>query len=159
MARFVWQDGTLVSKAKVEVGGTIYEVDPEEYSGTTPLSANNLNAMEDDIYENINALQNAIKWKTAGTATGSNQVNLPAEFDELLIIVHGGSSATTHFTFSIPYLALSSNEIGFTDGQYADAVASSRVRIYVSNSIAYLSMFTVDNVDVLSSSTITVYYK
>lgn len=53
MAKFTWQDGTLVSKAKVEIGGTIYEVDPEEYSGTTPLSASNLNAMQDGIYEDI----------------------------------------------------------------------------------------------------------
>lgn len=53
MAKFVWQDGTLVSKAKVEVGGTIYEVDPEEYSGTTPLSASNLNAMVDQTYEDF----------------------------------------------------------------------------------------------------------
>ena len=56
MAKFTWQDGTLVSKAKVEVGGTIYEVDPEEYSGATPLSASNLNAMQDGIYEDIGDL-------------------------------------------------------------------------------------------------------
>ena len=55
MAKFVWQDGTLVSKAKVEVGGTIYEVDPEEYSGSTPLSASNLNAMVDNIYSDLDA--------------------------------------------------------------------------------------------------------
>lgn len=53
MAKFVWQDGTLVSKAKVEVGGTIYEVDPEEYSGSTPLSASNLNTMVDNIYDDM----------------------------------------------------------------------------------------------------------
>ena len=53
MAKFVWQDGTLVSKAKVEIGGTIYEVDPEEYSGTTPLSASNLNAMVDQTYQDL----------------------------------------------------------------------------------------------------------
>lgn len=59
MAKFTWQDGTLVSKAKVEIGGTIYEVDPEEYSGATPLSASNLNAMQDGIYEDIeNVVQN-----------------------------------------------------------------------------------------------------
>jgi hypothetical protein len=53
MAKFIWQDGVLVSKAKVEVDGTIYEVDPEEYSGTTPLSASNLNAMVDQTYEDL----------------------------------------------------------------------------------------------------------
>lgn len=53
MAKFVWQDGTLVSKAKVEINGTIYEVDPEEYSGSTPLSASNLNAMVDSTYSDL----------------------------------------------------------------------------------------------------------
>jgi hypothetical protein len=53
MAKFTWQDGTLVSKAKVEIGGVIYDVEPEEYSGTTPLSAANLNAMQDGIYEDL----------------------------------------------------------------------------------------------------------
>jgi len=57
MAKFTWQDGTLVSKAKVEINGTIYEVDPEEYSGATPLSASNLNAMQDGIYEDIDKKQ------------------------------------------------------------------------------------------------------
>lgn len=60
MAKFIWQDGTLVSKAKVEIGGTIYEVDPEEYSGTTPLSASNLNAMQDGIYEDMEEADNEI---------------------------------------------------------------------------------------------------
>lgn len=64
MAKFIWQDGTLVSKAKVEIGGTIYEVDPEEYSGTTPLSASNLNAMQDGIYEDIDEAKEEIENKT-----------------------------------------------------------------------------------------------
>lgn len=58
MAKFTWQDGTLVSKAKVEINGTIYEVDPEEYSGATPLSASNLNSMQDGIYEDIDEIKN-----------------------------------------------------------------------------------------------------
>lgn len=61
MAKFTWQDGTLVSKAKVEIGGTIYEVDPEEYSGATPLSASNLNAMQDGIYEDIDETKEKIE--------------------------------------------------------------------------------------------------
>lgn len=49
MAKFEWQNGTLVSKAKVEIDGKIYEVEPEQYSGQTPLSAENLNQMQDDF--------------------------------------------------------------------------------------------------------------
>lgn len=53
MGKFKWENGTLVSKAKVEVSGQIYEVEPEQYSGTTPLTAENLNQMQDGIYEDI----------------------------------------------------------------------------------------------------------
>lgn len=51
MAKFNWQNGTLVSKAKVEIGGQIYDVEPEQYSGQTPLSAENLNAMQDALID------------------------------------------------------------------------------------------------------------
>jgi hypothetical protein len=49
LKRIGWQNGTLVSKAKVDVNGTIYEVEPEQYEGTTPLSAENLISMENNI--------------------------------------------------------------------------------------------------------------
>ena len=48
LKRIGWEDGTLVSKAKVEVSGQIYDVEPEQYTGTTPLSAANLKEMEDN---------------------------------------------------------------------------------------------------------------
>lgn len=51
--KFNWENGTLVSKAKVQIGGEIYEVEPEEYSGNTPLSAENLNAMQEALLSNI----------------------------------------------------------------------------------------------------------
>lgn len=79
MAKFTWQDGTLVSKAKVEIGGTIYEVDPEEYSGATPLSASNLNAMQDGIYEDIDQnaedISNLIKITEKGFIPSSSMTN------------------------------------------------------------------------------------
>lgn len=55
MGKFKWENGTLISKAKVEINGQIYEVEPEQYSGTTPLTAENLNQMQDGIYEDINS--------------------------------------------------------------------------------------------------------
>lgn len=54
LERIGWEDGTLVSNAKVNVQGTIYEVEPEQYSGSTPLSAENLKAMEDNTETAIN---------------------------------------------------------------------------------------------------------
>jgi hypothetical protein len=60
-----WEDGTLVSNAKVEIDGTIYEVTPEQYSGNTPLSAENLKQMETNTENAINEIEN----KTTGITT------------------------------------------------------------------------------------------
>ena len=96
MAKFTWQDGTLVSKAKVEIGGTIYEVDPEEYSGATPLSASNLNAMQDGIYEDINNVaQNGTGYLKLADGTlicygKTVSTNIPtnAEFSDTITLPH-----------------------------------------------------------------------
>lgn len=53
MNRFNWQGGTLVSKAKVTINGMVYEVEPEEYEGETPLSPENLNQMQEIIFQSI----------------------------------------------------------------------------------------------------------
>lgn len=54
MKKTKFKNGTLLSKAKVTVNGTIYEVEPEEYEGETPLSAEILNEVQDNIEESIN---------------------------------------------------------------------------------------------------------
>lgn len=53
MAKFNWQNGTLVTPARVNIGGNIYDVTPEQYSGQTPLSAENLNTMQDNLIDLI----------------------------------------------------------------------------------------------------------
>lgn len=54
MKKIGWENGTLVSKGKVTISGNVYEVEPEQYEGKTPLSAENLKKMEDNIEESIN---------------------------------------------------------------------------------------------------------
>lgn len=60
----VFQNGTLIQKATVEIDGNVYEVEPAQYEGTTPLSANNLNRLQDNLYnyvdENINEIDESI---------------------------------------------------------------------------------------------------
>lgn len=80
MAKFEWQNGTLVSKAKVEIDGKIYEVEPEQYTGTTPFTAENMNAMQDGIYEDIdkktskyNIETNGAEVKTGRTIDGKEE--------------------------------------------------------------------------------------
>lgn len=54
MKKINFKNGTLVSKAKVIIDNTIHEVEPEEYEGETPLSAEILNQIQDNIEEAIN---------------------------------------------------------------------------------------------------------
>ena len=57
MARnpIVFSNGTLVSNAKVNVEGTIYDVEPAQYEGTTPLSASNLNQLQTNLYDYVDS--------------------------------------------------------------------------------------------------------
>lgn len=52
--RVGWEDGTLVTPARVNVGGVTYDVTEAEYSGSTPLSAQNLKKMENNTENAIN---------------------------------------------------------------------------------------------------------
>jgi hypothetical protein len=123
MAKFTWQDGTLVSKAKVEIGGTIYEVDPEEYSGATPLSASNLNAMQDGIYEDINEnaeeLDNLIKITEMGTISSS-------EMTTTTIGGHNGKRYDLTFTkqYSTPPMVITNIYHDANYGSYGIAPAT-----------------------------------
>lgn len=69
LGKIGWENGTLISKAKVEINGQIYEVEPEEYSGTTPMSAENLKQMETNTENAINVVNN----KFIGTVLYSNE--------------------------------------------------------------------------------------
>lgn len=67
MKKIKFENGTLVSNAKVEVGGIIYDVTPEQYEGTTPLSASNMNAIQDNAEEAIDEVT-TYKYKLTITA-------------------------------------------------------------------------------------------
>lgn len=54
MDKIPFEDGTLVKEAYVIINGEEHEVIPEEYTGETPLSAHNLNKMQDNIEKSIN---------------------------------------------------------------------------------------------------------
>ena len=57
MEKINFQNGTLISKAKVTIDNTVYDVEPAEYEGTTPLSAEILNQMQDNIEKAIEEKQ------------------------------------------------------------------------------------------------------
>ena len=51
--KITFEDGQLVNLGYVEIDGVRHEVTEAEYGGNTPLSAHNLNLMQDNLRENI----------------------------------------------------------------------------------------------------------
>lgn len=57
MKKIDFKNGTLIKKAKVEINGTIYDVEPAQYEGTTPLSAENMNAIQNNVEEELEQIK------------------------------------------------------------------------------------------------------
>lgn len=53
MKKINFQEGTLLSPAKVTIDGTEHQVTPAQRTGTTPLSAFMLNKLQDNIEEEV----------------------------------------------------------------------------------------------------------
>ena len=53
LEKFTWENGSQVEPAKVEIDGASYDVVDAQYEGETPLSAANLNLMQDTILGNV----------------------------------------------------------------------------------------------------------
>lgn len=100
MGKFKWENGTLVSKAKVEVSGQIYEVEPEQYSGTTPLTAENLNQMQDGIYEDIGDLEQLNTSDKSSLVNAINELIKPQVLvkDKTINVNINSSSVRGNFT-------------------------------------------------------------
>ena len=74
LEKFTWENGSQTEPAKVEVGGISYNVVDAQYEGSTPLSASNLNLMQDTLLGNVkddlNDESKIASCKAVGNATG-----------------------------------------------------------------------------------------
>ena len=66
MKKIEFEDGQKVSDGYVEINGTKHKVVDSEYAGNTPLSAQNLNLMQNNIEEAVDEAS-----QTGGILTGS----------------------------------------------------------------------------------------
>jgi hypothetical protein len=145
----IFSNGTLRQKAQVEIDGTVYEVEPAQYEGTTPLSAYNLNRLQENLYDYVDekttqeiqtfterVVDNRnpnryvdICWKKVDKVI---QINIAAT-----IPANAGSTMTmTNFNFTIPQWAkVSSNYTNILYGENIYLISAIRSFIADSNGV------------------------
>ena len=151
----IFSNGTLRQKAQVEIDGITYDVEPAQYDGTTPLSANNLNLLQTNLYDYVDEKTTEevqtftervidsrnsnryidICWKKIGKVI---QINLIAT-----IPANGGSTITTnYFNFTIPEWAkVSSSYTNVLFGENVYLISALRSFIADSNGVQRGIMF------------------
>ena len=93
-----FENGTLTSPAKVEVSGTIYEVTPEQYTGTTPTSAENFNLMQKNAYDKMYADYSRVNEQNYIEQNGVVKDPLIPHLEKTVLF--NGNVATGTFTFT-----------------------------------------------------------
>lgn len=108
MKKINFQNGTLVSPAKVTIDNVEHQVTPAQYSGTTPMSAFMLNKLQDNIEEEIDLNKVHKYTKVIETAQTGGQVTLPCYYKV------GNNSLTWLCNTEVAIKASTSD----TEGQY-----------------------------------------
>lgn len=81
-----FEDGTLLKGAYVVINGTEYPVVMPEYSGTTPINAENLNKLQTDILNNLG--KGKVLWHNEGNTSLSPQtISIPmlSTYDYIIV--------------------------------------------------------------------------
>lgn len=76
MNKIPFEDGTKTQEAYVTIDEQNYQVTPAVWTGKTPLKAQNLNKMQDNIEEAINIQRATVTLES--TVSASTNYNLPA---------------------------------------------------------------------------------
>lgn len=106
MKKIPFEDGIKTQEAYVTINGQNYQVTPAVWSGTTPLKAQNLNKMQDNIEEAIN-IQRA-------TVTLSTTVNANTNYTIPIYYQVGNNSLEINYCGSKLAKGVDYNEIGNT---------------------------------------------
>lgn len=98
-------------------------------------------------------------WTLAGTETGTTHVALPAEFNELCLIVAKAGGLGICYSWVIPATELSATAKGFRAGQYKTSNNFEYCSVYATDTEAYIDECGGNSGDVTNTSVIRVYYR
>lgn len=126
MKKMKFENGTLINKAKVIIDNTTYDVEPAEYEGTTPLSAETLNEMQDTLLQIVFPIGSTyitqndtnpgeiLEFGTWERLKGKVCLGLDEEDEDLDAI--GKTGGEKEHTLTIPELPSHALDIGLTYG-------------------------------------------
>lgn len=81
MNKISFEDGTLVTAGYVTIEGQNYEVNEAVYEGNTPLSAFNLNKMQDNIEKDINSTkEHKYKLVLTNAVEAGENITIPCNY-------------------------------------------------------------------------------
>lgn len=93
MNKIPFQNGTMVNAGYVEIDGQRYPTVEPEYSGTTPLSAQNLNTLQDNVEDAIDNLQTLPSGGTQGQVlTKQSATEGDADWETIQTLPSGGTT-------------------------------------------------------------------
>ena len=106
MKKIPFEDGIKTQEAYVTINGQNYLINPAVWQGTTPLKAQNLNKMQDNIEEAINVQR--------ATVTLSSTVNANTNYTLPVYYEVGNNSLEVYYLGSKLEKGTDYNEIGNT---------------------------------------------
>jgi len=128
-------------------------------SDTTNWEITGITTHEDDYNTEIVSLNSGLYcWKYMGDTTGSTPIVMPTDYNELLIIVYAGGNKNLGVTFNIPKMTLGTSN-SFNSGYYWSSSYNMYVRVTVTPNEASINTSRSNNADVLSTSTLELYYR
>ena len=102
-------------------------------------------------------INNPMAWKLAGTATGSNTVSMPTEYNEILL---WAQRSTTYFTAVVPKAEISASTVYPRASFYYRADMNDGIYFEVNSSTAKLGQWVQNGGNsVISSATFKLYYR
>ena len=78
MTKIPFEDGTKTQEAYVTIDEQNYQVNPAVWQGTTPLKAQNLNKMQDNIEEAINIQRSTVT--LSSTVSANTNYTIPLNY-------------------------------------------------------------------------------
>lgn len=124
MDKIPFEDGVKLKNATVTVNEQEYEVTPAQYSGTTPMSAFNLNKMQDNIESEINTTNSNLQSLDEKTSVNVLKAILNQDNTKL-------TSTADYQIVNIPLIQdlKVGDKLSFTGGKIAIGTGINHVRI------------------------------